>query len=95
MSRSKIPEERIEILFKQAEEKFSRDRELSDRYVEIARRIGERTQTSIPEDLRKKFCSNCETYWRPGETCKVGIDSKKNLVKYSCLECGEEKNYGY
>ena len=95
VGREKIAEERIRILFRQAEEKFGSDPELSDRYIELAQRIGERTQVRIPEDLKKEFCSNCSTYWQQGKTCRVRLNPEKKLVEYRCLECGEKQVYGY
>jgi ribonuclease P protein subunit RPR2 len=91
----KIAEERIEILFSEAEEKESKDPELAERYVEIARNIGEKAQVSIPSDLKKRFCSSCGAYLKPGKNCTVRIDSEKNLIKYRCGECGEEDRYGF
>lgn len=95
MSQQKIAEERIRILFNQAEDKFDSRPELSNRYMEIARKIGERTQTSIPVNLKKHFCSGCGVYWRHGDNCQVSINSKKQLIEYKCLKCGEKQKYGY
>ncbi|MFB6100761.1 MAG: ribonuclease P protein component 4 [Candidatus Nanohalobium sp.] len=95
MDTKKIAEERIKILFQQAEEKFDEDPELSRRYVEIARRIGERTQVPIPSELQKKFCSSCNNYLKPGKNCRVRLNSQEELVEYTCGECGEVEKYGY
>ena len=95
MNTQKIAEERIRMLFNKAEEKFDKEPELSNRYIELAQKIGERTQTSIPSNLKKHFCSNCNTYWIHGNNCKVRIDSQNQLIKYKCLTCGEEQKYGY
>ena len=95
MTREKIAEERIRILFNQAEKRFEEHSDLSNRYIELAQRIGEKTQISIPGNLKKHFCSSCNTYWRHGENCKVRINSEKQLIIYRCLNCGEKKNYGY
>lgn len=93
---SKIAEERIEILIKESEKKFEKgDTELSQRYIELAKRIGERTQTSIPREQKKKFCKKCNTYWKQGKNCKVTINSGKQLITYKCLECGETEKHGY
>jgi RNase P subunit RPR2 len=91
----KIAEERINILFKKAEEKKEKNLKLSNRYVKLACRIGERTQTSIPRKHKKKYCSNCKTYWIQGKNCQTRIDSKNNTINYKCLNCGEKTSYGY
>lgn len=91
-----IARERIERLFELAEERTEEgENQLADRYVEIARNIGMRHNVSIPGELRRKFCSNCNSYLVPGKNCMVNIDSKKNLIVYRCEECGEEDSYGY
>lgn len=95
MQSGKIAEERIELLFDQAEEKFDENPKLSDRYVEIARKIGERTQTPLRKELKLKFCSGCGSFWRPGATCKVNINPEKSTVEYKCCNCGESEKHGY
>jgi ribonuclease P protein subunit RPR2 len=95
MDTRKIARERIELLFRQAEEKFDENSGLSSRYIEIARRIGERVQVSIPSELRKKFCSSCNSFLKPGNNCKVRTNSTEKMVEYRCEECGEVEKYGY
>jgi RNase P subunit RPR2 len=95
VSTQKIAEERIRILFSQAEKKFDSEGELSDRYVEIARNIGERTQVSVPSNLKKHFCSNCGKFWRHGANCSVRIDSENQFIRYTCENCEEEEKYGF
>jgi ribonuclease P protein subunit RPR2 len=90
-----IAEERIRILFEQAEDKLGEEPVLSKRYLELARRIGERAQVSIPEELRRKFCSNCNLYFKPGNNCKVSFNTEEKFVEYTCGECGEVEKYGY
>jgi RNase P subunit RPR2 len=95
MQPQKIAEERIEILFGQAEEKFDEDPDLADRYVEIARSIGERTQTSLKKELKMKYCSGCGSFWQPGASCTVDINTEKSSVLYRCNNCGETEEYAY
>jgi len=95
MDEADIAEQRIRLLFEQAQEKFDRDPDLSDRYVEIAREIGMSYNVSIPSDLRKKFCSNCKAFLVPGANSKVRIDSENQNIIYCCEECGNVDRYGY
>jgi ribonuclease P protein subunit RPR2 len=95
MQHGKIAEERMEILFEKAEEKFDEDSELANRYVEIAQRIGERTETPVPKKFRRMFCSRCGSFLRPGVNCQIRIDSKDGAVEYKCGECGKEDCYEY
>ncbi|QKQ98560.1 ribonuclease P [Candidatus Nanohaloarchaea archaeon] len=90
-----IAEERIERLFQLAEKRIGREDELADRYVELARKIGMKEEVSIPSDLRKKFCSNCYSYLKPGYNCEIKLNSDKKKVEYKCRECGNIDRYGY
>ncbi|MFB6241434.1 MAG: ribonuclease P protein component 4 [Candidatus Nanosalina sp.] len=86
-----IAEERIKKLLEKAEERERDGRdELSRRYIELARKIGERTQTEIPRDLQKKFCSNCNQLLN---SPNVKIRKKENFITYRCLNCGEREKY--
>ncbi len=92
----KIAEERIERLFELAGKRVEQEeRQLADRYVELALRIGTRYNISIPSELKKKFCGECKSYLVPGENCRVRINSKKNHVNYCCMECGNVDRYGF
>ena len=95
VSKKKIAEERIRILFNEAEKRFDSNTELSNRYIKLAQRLGERAEISVPKNLKKHYCSNCNIYWRHGDNCRARIDSENQLIKYKCLECGAEKKYGY
>ena len=86
---------RIKKLFNEAEEQFPEHPERSRRYIEIAHKISEKYNIPISKDLKRKFCPNCYSYWVPGETVKVRIDSENNRVIYICNECEGERTYGY
>ncbi|EHK02383.1 ribonuclease P protein component 4 [Candidatus Haloredivivus sp. G17] len=87
----KLAEERIRILFEEAEKRP----QYAERYLKLAEKIGMRTEISIPRDLEKKYCSECYTVLRPGDNCKVRINSKNKIVEYKCLECGNTARHGY
>jgi ribonuclease P protein subunit RPR2 len=88
---SKIAEERIRILFEEAEERPDR----AERYLKLAEKIGMRTETSIPSDLKKKYCRECYTVLIPGDNCTVRAKSGKGVVEYRCEACGNVERYGY
>lgn len=91
-----IAEERIERLFELAAKRMKEDREeLADRYVELARKIGMKTQVSIPSEYKRKFCSDCHSYLLPGRTCTVRVNSKKGVIEYKCENCGNKDRYPY
>lgn len=95
MSR-KIAEERIERLFKRADKRIEEGgEELADRYVELALKIGMKHNVSVPSELRKSYCHECESYLKPGINCTVRVNSRNSTVNYRCEECGEINRYGY
>jgi len=92
----KIALERIRILFEEAEKAAKNNKlELSKKYVERARRIGMKCNVKIPEDLKLKFCKECNSFLFPGKTAKVKIDSEKKVIRIKCLACGKCKIYKY
>lgn len=90
-----IAEERIEILFEEAERTFPEHKDRANRYVEIARNIAMSYRIPIPKKLKKKFCGECHSYLRPGVNCKVEMRPEENVVEYRCGECGHVKRYPY
>src|SRR6266540_4920232 len=54
-----VARERIEILVDQARKTVKDNEELSRRYVDLARRISERTKVRIPSELKRYLCKGC------------------------------------
>lgn len=82
-----IAEERIHILFDEAENAFDKHPERAHRYVEIARNIAMKFNLSMPDDLKTRFCPNCYVYWNQGANMRVRL---KNGTKHmTCKDCGE------
>ncbi len=78
---------RIKTLFKEAEETALEDRlDLSDRYVELARKIGMRYNVTIPSKFRRRYCKECHSYLYPDKTCRVRV--KKGMLVSRCDNCG-------
>ena len=83
-----IARERIEILFRLANEK--RDNPvLSARYVSLAREISMRQRLRLLKQQKRSFCKSCGTYFVPGENLRVRVQHGK--VVYTCQECGNVK----
>jgi ribonuclease P protein subunit RPR2 len=85
-----IAVERMKILFSRAEAEFGEHPELSNRYVELARKISMKVNVPIPRELKRKFCKKCNHYMVPGKNCRVRIGSR---VRYTCLDCGHIMRY--
>ncbi|MEA2004367.1 MAG: ribonuclease P protein component 4 [archaeon] len=90
-----IANERIQILFAQAEKRFKTDPKLSDRYVEIARDISTKLNVSIPRELKRRFCRNCGAYLVYGANARQRVNSEKQYVILTCLKCGQKKRIPY
>jgi ribonuclease P protein subunit RPR2 len=92
--RKKIAKERIEKLFKEAERRAKEGRlELSNRYVEIARKIAMKYLVRIPKDAKMRYCRKCGSYLVPGKNCRVRLQKHKVVV--TCLNCGNVRRYPY
>ena len=87
-SKERIAKERMRILVEKAV------REKNPRYVELARKIGMKARVPMPKDLKFKFCRKCGTPFS-ADTCRVRINSKKNVVVYECLKCGHKTRFPY
>lgn len=80
-----IAVERIERLFELAERVFEKHPELADRYVKLAWRIATRYNIRLPATLKGKFCRKCLSFWKPGASCRVRIQT--GCVIITCLRC--------
>ena len=87
-----LARQRIERLFVLAEEEHQQHPERSDRYVEIARRMGMRMRVRIPRRLQRRICKGCRCYLSH-ERARVRL--RDGRVTVTCLECGEEMRYPY
>ncbi len=85
--------ERIKTLFKEAREVFKEDKELSNRYVELARKIAMKYKVRIPSELQKQFCKHCYKFLMPDVNCRIRLHNKK--VVYYCLECKKFMRFPY
>lgn len=84
-SHLKIAKERIDILFREASSMFRKDSRLSNRYVELARKIAMKYKVKIPPALKRRFCKHCHSYLVPSKNCRVRLT--KHKVVYYCLNC--------
>ena len=84
--KKQIAERRINHLFQLAEkEALNGSFDLSDRYVDIARKISMRNLVRIPRTHKRKFCKNCYKYLMPSITSRVRI--KRGHVIIFCNNC--------
>ncbi|MEN4006779.1 MAG: ribonuclease P [Methanobacteriaceae archaeon] len=89
----KIARERIDILFKLAEESFEKHPERSDRYVEMARNIATKYNIRMPRIWKRRFCKNCNKFLKPGSNCQIRL--RDLCVTIKCFNCGNIVNIPY
>lgn len=87
--------ERIKLLFREAEKRFDSRPELSDRYVEIARKISMKYNVPVPAEYKRRFCKKCHKYLRAGKNSVVRLNPKEKCINIRCLECGNVMRVGY
>ena len=81
----KIAQERIKILFEEADKIFENSPKLANRYVELARKIAMKVNLRLPKQLKRKFCKHCYSYLKPGVNSRIRIH--KNKVIIYCKNC--------
>ena len=89
---SDIASKRMSVLFglsRKAAEDGNTDR--ARRYVTLARRIGQKTQTQIPKG--EMYCKRCNMPLDVGKNCRVRV--MKGNVRITCLECGDIRRVPY
>jgi ribonuclease P protein subunit RPR2 len=84
--------ERIYRLFELAEKEFEKHPERSKRYIEIAREIVKKSRARIPDELKTKFCKNCNTFLKEGKNSEIQSQGNMKIIK--CLECGFKRKTG-
>lgn len=90
-----IAQERIGLLFRQADLEFSKHPERSDRYVELARKIGMRYNVKIPKELKVRFCGKCKRFLVPGRNATVRSNARTESMEMKCHSCGDVTRFPY
>jgi len=76
---------RVKDLFSEAEIIFPKNKELANRYIQIARKTAMKVNLKLPKNLKRKFCKHCYSYLVPGKTSRIRIH--KSRVTIYCLTC--------
>ena len=86
--RRKIASERITILMELAQKEAVSDNPArSDRYGQLAMRIGQRYNVQLPGDFKFLFCKACGTYRVPSRNSRTRITGQ--YITVHCLKCGD------
>lgn len=85
-----IARQRIQTLFRLANEAFDEDPLLAQRYVDLARRIAMGARVRLPKDCRRQVCRYCKSFILPGVSSRVRIRQEREPhVVITCLSCGK------
>lgn len=94
--KKRIARERIDILFTLAERVFPYDKELANRYVEIALAVQQKAQVKIPRKWKRRYCKKCHSFLVPGVNARVRLRQKRlPHVVIQCLECNHIMRFPY
>ena len=70
--------------------------ELSDRYIDLIRKISMRTKVKLPRYIKLFICRRCKKALKPGVTAVFRVRSRpKKAVAVKCLRCGYVHKYIY
>jgi ribonuclease P protein subunit RPR2 len=85
----RIAQQRIEILYSRAKETYATDPALSRRYVQLLRRIAQRTRTKLPTHIRRNICRGCGTILIQGLNSHTRIKQRREShLATTCHLCG-------
>ena len=90
----RIARERMEILFREAEEAFAKHPERARRYVALAKKIGMRYNVRL-RGVKSKFCKKCGAPLRPGVNARIRASKDRQAIVTTCLACGNVSRYPY
>ena len=89
---SDIAARRMSLLFSLSRKALNEGKpERARRYVTLARRISQRTNTPLPRD--ETYCKRCNMPLDVGKNCRVRV--MNGNVKITCLECGDVRRMPY
>jgi ribonuclease P protein subunit RPR2 len=83
--KGEIGAQRMKVLLVLSEQSVREGRpDRARRYADLARRIGMKTRTRMPDDVR--ICKGCLLPMMPGVNCRVRMG--KHHITACCTECG-------
>ncbi|MCD4702903.1 MAG: ribonuclease P [Methanosarcinaceae archaeon] len=88
-----IAAERMVVLFGLAQSTYATHPDRSDRYVDLARRVGMRYRVRMPSALRRRICRKCHSFLVPGSSARVRLHGR--YLTITCSKCGNHMRYPY
>ncbi|MEW6528803.1 MAG: hypothetical protein AB1391_02860 [Candidatus Micrarchaeota archaeon] len=91
----KICEERIAVLFNEAQRTFAYHPERSKRYMQLVFAIVHKNKVKLTKEQKLSFCRKCFFFWRPGKSVSIDFDNKNKRIMYKCNSCGYVRKIKY
>ncbi|MHA1670265.1 MAG: ribonuclease P protein component 4 [Promethearchaeota archaeon] len=90
-----IARTRMLYLYELAHEIFLSDKQLANRYADLAKKYSNRAKIKIPIEWKKRTCHHCKKFLYPGLNCRTRLHSKGkgSHVSMTCLECNQVTRY--
>ena len=84
-----IARQRIEELFKQANQVARTNPKIASEYIELARKVAMSARIPLPREFKRQICKNCNALLVQGFNCQVRLQQKRAPhVVVTCLNCG-------
>ncbi len=91
----KLVSERVDRLFRLAENSFGSHPERSHRYAELICKLSMRTNFRLPKNIKRRICDKCRKFLVTGKNSRVRTSDQQQSVIVTCLECGHVMRYPY
>jgi ribonuclease P protein subunit RPR2 len=89
LSTKQIAQQRIDIIFKQADAIAKTNSTLATEYIKIAQKIAMAARIPIPPKHKRRICKHCQTLLVTGHNNRVRIQQKREPhIVVTCLSCG-------
>ncbi len=85
--------QRIIRLFELARDEYEKHPDRSDRYVQLARKIGMRYRVRMPQELKSQICKHCHAYLVQGVTARTRLQGTH--ISTTCTSCGKQMRMPY
>jgi len=85
--------QRIIRLFELARTEFEKHPDYSNRYVQLARKIGMRYRVRMPQELKRQICKHCHAYLVQGVTARTRLQGTH--ITTTCTVCGKQMRLPY
>ncbi len=85
--------QRILRLFELAHTVFEKHPCRSNRYVQLARKIGMRYRVRMPPEFKRQICKHCHTYLVQGVNARTRLQGTH--IATTCTSCGKQMRLPY